>query len=179
MRQKQKKPSGALIVDDQFESFYRRNYPHMLLLAELLLKKNLPENTAREFAVDATQETFIVAWKKWKTVSTHPKPEAWLYEVLRYKVLQIVRDEWTWHKRTLQLSNTAESSAFTSADTFTLRTELQDMLTEEEYSLLVQLYLEGKTFDALSQELGMNRSALAMRVTRIKKRLRKKFFSDE
>ena len=73
-------------------------------------------------------------------------------------------------KRVLRCS---EYSVSQDAGNFHLRSELSDLLSEEEYLLLKGLYLEGYTYKELSRQLGVKQSALAMRVKRLKERLRK------
>lgn len=50
--------------------------------------------------------------------------------------------------------------------------ELQSCVREEEYRLLKRLYLDGSTYREISQETGLSQSAQAMRVSRIKQKVR-------
>lgn len=48
--------------------------------------------------------------------------------------------------------------------------EITSILTPEEYEILRKLYLEKYTYEELAREMGLKKSALAMRVKRSKER---------
>ena len=48
-------------------------------------------------------------------------------------------------------------------------------MDEEEYTILQKLYLGNYTYLELASELGVTKSALAMRVNRLKKRIQKQY----
>lgn len=52
-----------------------------------------------------------------------------------------------------------------------LRLELTGLISKEEHRLLSRLYVEGYTYEELAREMGLKKSALAMRVKRIKERI--------
>jgi DNA-binding MarR family transcriptional regulator len=59
-----------------------------------------------------------------------------------------------------------------------LKADMAGILTDEEYRLLSRLYLEGYTYIELCEELGLKKSALAMRIKRIKERFLKEYGAD-
>ncbi len=174
MQRKQKKEFDTDERKEKFEALFRNNYAQMLFLSELLFKKNgLSEAVAKERAQDALQEAMTIAWEKWQAVATHPNPEGWLYQTVRYRTLKIVSDEWTWRKRMVQLNVHQEENADAACVTFSLREKLTTLMAEEEFRLLYRLYVEGCTYQELSKGMGISKDALMMRVSRLKARLRK------
>lgn len=53
--------------------------------------------------------------------------------------------------------------------------EITSILTPEEYEILRKLYLEKYTYEELAREMGLKKSALAMRVKRSKERFVKQW----
>lgn len=174
MQTKQKEIFDTDEKTEKFDALFRNNYAQMLFLSELLFKKNgLSEAVAKERAQDALQEAMTIAWEKWQTVVTHPNPEGWLYQTVRNRTLKIVSDEWTWRKRMVQLNIYQEENADAASLSFSLREKITTLMTEEEFRLLYRLYVEGCTYQELSETMGVSKSALMMRVSRLKARLRK------
>lgn len=60
---------------EPFEAFYRREFRSVVGLAYVL-------SGSRSGAEDLAQEAFIAAHKKWDTVGTYDKPEAWVRRVV-------------------------------------------------------------------------------------------------
>ena len=174
MQTKQKEIFDTDEKTEKFDALFRNNYSQMLFLSELLFKKNgLSEAVAKERAQDALQEAMTIAWEKWQTVVTHANPEGWLYQTVRNRTLKIISDEWTWRKRMVQLNIYQEENADAASLSFSLREKLTTLMTEEEFRLLYRLYVEGCTYQELSETMGVSKSALMMRVSRLKARLRK------
>ena len=61
---------------------------------------------------------------------------------------------------------------------FLLKSELADLVPEEDYLLLKRLYLDGDTYQELCRELGLKKSALAMKIRRIKERFLKEYGAE-
>lgn len=176
MQTKQKEIFDTDEKTEKFDALFRNNYAKMLLLSELLLrKKGLSEAVAKERAQDALQEAMTIAWEKWQTVATHPNPEGWLYYTVRNRTLKLVSDEWAWRKRMVQLNIYQEENADAASLSFSLREELTALMTEEEFRLLYRLYVEGCSYQQLSESMGIPKTALMMRVSRLKAKVRKEF----
>lgn len=174
MQMKQKDIMKTDEKREKFDALFRSNYGQMLFLSELLFKKNgLSEPVAKERAQDALQEAMAIAWEKWETVATHPNPEGWLYQTVRYRTMKIISDEWTWRKRMVQLNIYQEANADAAAFSFSLCEQLTGRMTEEEFRLLYRLYVEGCTYQELSESMGVTKASLMMRVSRLKARLKK------
>ena len=82
----------------------------------------------------------------------------------------IVRTEWTLCRHFAQIP---EGIEIASSENVYFLTELQTLITEDEYLLLMRLYLGKNTYQDISQETGVSEAALAMRVRRIKLKLQK------
>ena len=122
-------------------------------------------------AEEAVQEAFALAWEKRGELLSNPSPAGWLFRATWFKAQELLRDEYIWVKRLLRLSQQQTDQG--QEDDFCLRLEMQSLLSEEEYTLLKKLYLDGYTYKELSREMGVGQSALAMRVKRLKARISK------
>lgn len=151
-----------------FEALYREHYAGLLRCAgTLLYRQGANYVSASGRAEEVVQETFAFAWERRQELMDSEDPKRWLYGVLGYKVKEFLRQDRLWSKRILQMSAVVERD---SQRDFVLRTEMSDLLTQEEYCLLKSIYLDRRGYQELTEELGIKKSALAMRVNRIKKR---------
>ena len=115
-----------------------------------------PGSSVHHLAEDAVQETFITAWEKCSDLLSSSSPKGWLYKTLKNIAKNIVRTEWTLCRHFAQIPEGIET-----------------LITEDEYLLLMRLYLGKNTYQDISQETGVSEAALAMRVRRIKLKLQK------
>lgn len=158
----------------QFEALYRAYYNDLYRYAVVLLRGyNVEGRFVSGKAEEVVQETFSIAWEKRSALFSSPAPVGWLYKALHYKVKENVREERKWTRRLLRLSDNADDP---NEGDFRLRAEMQSWIPREDYLILKQLYLDGKTFKELSAQMGIKTSTLAMRVKRMKARLCKQFF---
>lgn len=171
--------TGVILLNDkkrleaqkaQFEQLYREHCQSLLRMALSRMKNytSLELYTAGR-AEEAVQETFSIAWEKRDDFLASPAPLGWLIRALDFKIKELLRDEHTWRKRLLRFSEQATGHG--QEDDFQLRSEMLSVISEEEYALLKQLYLDGSTYKELSELLGIKQSTLAMRVKRIKERV--------
>lgn len=144
----------------------------------------------RELAQDLLQETFIVAWNKRELLLTHPNPAGFLFQTARLclkharqkqkkqqdRVLYLDREQLAqqkqeqhgndpWEELCLQQDAAIDESKWITA-------ALQQ-LSDEEYLLYRQHYLEKKTFVQLAQEHQQSAVCLRMRALRIRKKVQK------
>lgn len=153
-----------------FETVYRANYPSMLRYAQTLLRSlGSGQGTLDGRAEEAVQEMFLFAWEHRERLAASPSPTGWLYRVLGYKVRELLHEDRQWTKRLLRMSEIIENRP--GGASIQLRLELTGLISKEEHRLLSRLYVEGYTYEELAREMGLKKSALAMRVKRIKERI--------
>lgn len=153
------------------EKLFRQEYGNLLRYAGAVLRKHGSAYVSdSERAEDVVQEVFSIAWEKRRELMASPSPAGWLYKATVNKVREALRDDRAWVKR---LAAVVQEEA--PEDSLRgMPEEWEPYLSREEFQLLWRIYVEGRTYQELSQELGIKKSALGMRVRRIKERLRKK-----
>lgn len=155
-----------MISDEEFEQIYRENYDNFIRYATVIFKTHGSHYvSASGRSEEAVQEMFAFAWARRDKMADAPEPLRWLYGVLQNKVWELLREDRVWTKRMLQISEQYQTQG--SYD-FRLKIELEDMLDPKDYLLLKQLYLAGYTYTEVCTAMGLKKSALAMRVKRIK-----------
>lgn len=126
-------------------------------------------------AEDAFQATFLTLARKAKSICKRASLGSWLYKVA-YRVALQARE--TAASRAARESRVARATAVACADEPPdpdLRTALAEELAHlpEKYRAAVVLcYLQGKTHDEASRQLGCPKGTVAVRLMRAKERLR-------
>ena len=156
-----------------FEKFYLANYKALTLyILKLLNNSSHKYRSLSERASDIAQETFLTAWAKRRDWMPQPDPKRWLYATACNKVKETLRDENKWRKQLLAIS---KREPFSAERTFQLRMEMADILSPEEFKLLVWLYVEGYSYSEIAEKLNIKKSTLAMQVKRSKEKFQKSF----
>ena len=159
------------VSDDKFisELFFKER-SKLVRYAKIQLSRYGPETLDIDGRAEETvQELFFTVCEKIDEVKAAEHPEGWLYRALSYKVKEVLRDDHKWTQRLLLLPSQEEAIPFEGTD------ELSEFLPKEDYRLLRRVYIEGYTYDELCAELGISKSALGMRISRIKKTFRKNY----
>ena len=99
----------------------------------------------------------------------HPNPIAWLNIALKNVIKNMVRDDQKWAKCLLRVPAEQVQPA-PGADL-----ELEGIIPSEDMDILKRLYLYGETYEEICEDLGLKKSALAMRVKRSKELFRKNY----
>ena len=163
-------------METQFERLYKTEYQGLLRYAAVTLRNHGSHySSVSGRAEEAVQEMFAFAWENRERLFACESPAGWLYKSLYYKALESLDEDRTWTKRTMQMSERRDEGP---AGNFQLRAELADLIPGEDYLLLKHLYLDGYTYQELCKELGLKKSALAMKIRRIKERFLKKYGAD-
>ena len=102
------------------------------------------------------QELFAFAWEHQADLWSSASPTGWLYRVLRYKVLELLKEDRFWRKHLIRAAGEMPASP---EDDFQQRAEITSILTPEEYEILRKLYLEKYTYEELAREMGLKKSA--------------------
>lgn len=144
----------------------------------------------RELAQDLLQETFIVAWNKRELLLTHPNPAGFLFQTARLclkharqkqkkqqdRVLYLDREQLAQQKQEQHGNDPWEELCLqqdAAIDETKWITAALHQLSDEEYLLYRQHYLEKKTFVQLAQEHQQSAVCLRMRALRIRKKVQK------
>lgn len=126
------------------------------------------------FVEDIVQETFLEAYRKAEILMEHPNPLGWLYLTARNKMLSM---------------NSSEKSQYLFPDgdvvglergrmedrhygEVELEESIKATVSEKEYQMLRDYYLNGYNSNEVAEKYGMEGSNLRMRVSRLKKKLR-------
>lgn len=158
-------------ANEIFCDLYEREYERLLHCAKALLKSKgdrAPDNGGAEVAV---QEVFFLAWERRQEVLSRECPVGWLYSALHYKVLELLKDENDWQKRLLRYEQMYVPPVNPH---ISLKIELDGLVSEPEFDLLRQIYWAGYSYREVCENLNISKSALAAKVYRIKRNIRKK-----
>ena len=158
-------------IDNEFVSaLFFKEWNKLVRYAKIQLSRYGPSTLDAEGrAEEIVQELFCTVCDKTDDLKAMNHPEGWLYNALYFKVKEILREDRRWTQGLLLLPCEEEEVPFQGTD------ELADLISTEDYRLLRQIYLEGYTYKELCAELGVSKSALGMRINRIKKEFRKKY----
>ena len=152
--------------DEFISGLFDREYTNLVRLAQLIFEKRGgyvdPEGRAEEIV----QEAFFLACERRDELLANPEPKKWLISTVSYKALEALRDDRQWARNLLLLPTEEESTNPTEPDM------IAECIPREDYLLLRRLYVEGYTYRELCEELNISKSALAMRINRIKKACR-------
>ncbi len=150
--------------DDPIESLYRSEFAKLLSYAYRRLGKLEP-------AQDLVQDTFHEALQTKQTLRSHPNPQGWLMQTLKYKVLtyenQLSRNA------KLFVSDESLGELAAESDVTELMLMVEQTLTVQEYKLFQRLLLQGDSYLEVAQDLGITVWACRQRLCRVRKKLQK------
>ncbi|WP_149181833.1 sigma-70 family RNA polymerase sigma factor [Streptomyces sp. TRM49041] len=153
----QARTSGAVSTAEPFDSFFARSFPSMT--ARALLLCGHPQD-----AEDAVQEAYAAAFARWERLRHYDAPDAWVYRIVRQRLWAVARDRSRTRPAepdTLQphpsagVEQTVEARAVLTA---------LAKLPSRQRTVVVLNCLEGMTQEAIADELGLTRGAVASSV---------------
>ena len=117
--------------EPRFEALYRKLYPDLLRCAEIALRTGGSWYVSvAGRAEEVVQELFAFAWEHQADLWSSASPTGWLYRVLRYKVLELLKEDRFWRKHLIRAAGEMPASP---EDDFQQRAEITSILTPEEY----------------------------------------------
>lgn len=148
----------------EIDRLYLRMYPILFEYARSVLANDA-------LAQEAVQDTFVIACQKPEALCGSPNPEGWLVNTLKNVLSNTLRAQKT-AKRVL-LSHFAVNSGEISFQTDRVEVELlyEDIAELEEFKLLRELALEGRSYLEMAQTRGITVDACRKRMERARKTL--------
>ena len=150
----------------QIEMLYLQMFDGMMAYA----RSSLPE--------EAVQETFRIACQKAEALCNSPNPKGWLVKTLKFTIQNIKRSRESMRLLLAEyLAAQAQQAAF-SEDKIRLEVLYGNIADQEEFQLLKEMAVEGKSHLEMARIRGISISACKKRVQRAKKVLQRKLKLD-
>lgn len=156
---------------EKIESLYFEMFDKLMAYARCCL-----ENEA--LAEEAVQETFQIACQKPDSLCSSPNPQGWLVNTLRYTIRNI-QSRRASAKQILERYIISQNGELTCTnDRLSLELLYENVAELEEFKLIAEMALEGKSHAEMAAQRGITVSACKKRVQRAKETLQKKLKKD-
>lgn len=159
MNEEQRKQIGQL---------YLEMYPMLITYAQAALSQD-------SLAEEAVQETFRIACEKADVLLTSPNSRGWLVNTLKFSISNMRSKRRSAQRLMEEYQEVAQlhARAF-SEDIVPLEMLYEDLSHTEEFQLLTEYAIEGKSHKEMAESCGISVSACKKRVQRAKELFRKK-----
>lgn len=151
----------------QIESLYMEMFDKLMVYARAGL-----ENEA--LAEEAVQETFHIACQKPEKLCSSPNPQGWLVITLRNTIRNMKSSRATAVRIVEKYLLTQLKEVSFSEDRVQLNVLYKNVADTEEFKLLLEMAIEGKSHVEMAKSRGITVSACKKRVQRAKEKLQKK-----
>lgn len=159
-----------------FDRFYGEWFPKLCRYALSAVKNP-------HVAEEIVQDAFLVAMLKIDSLMEAEAPERWMKKTVKNKILHYFREQKRDRERLVSLEEerTVEPAApdlFAQVEELEAealektRRHIRTLLTAEELALIQKIALEGKSYQEVSEELGVSLWACQKRVQRIRKKIK-------
>lgn len=125
-------------------------------------------------AEEAVQDTFAIACQKPESLCISPNPEGWLVITLKNVISNTLRSQNVAKRILIDYIAANSSELTTSTDQVGLEILYDNIKDLEEFDLLKERVLEGKSYLQLANERGISVASCRKRMQRAKELLRKK-----
>ena len=152
---------------NRIEAFYKEMYDLLLIYA-----RNALENES--LAEEAIQETFRIACTKPEDFLSSPNPKGWILNTLKYTIQNMKRSRDKANVLLTQYLASHSNSVAFSEDRISLEVTYENVAQSEEFQLIREMAVEGKSHLEMAQSRGITIAACKKRVQRAKEFLRRK-----
>ena len=161
MNEEQRKQIGEL---------YLEMYAMLMAYAQAALAQD-------SLAEEAVQETFRIACEKVAVLLSSPNPRGWLVNTLKFSISNIKSKRRAAQRLMEEYQEAVQlhTRAFTE-DIVPVEMLYEDLSHTEEFQLLTELAIEGKSHKEMAESRGISVSTCKKRVQRAKEYLKKKLF---
>ena len=125
-------------------------------------------------AEEAVQETFRIACQKPEQLCESVNPRGWLMQTLKYTICNIQRNQATAKRLMEQYLVTQAKDFSVLEDKMDLNALYDDIADTEEFKLLAEMAIEGRSHLEMANSRGISVNACKKRVQRAKEILRRK-----
>ena len=151
----------------RIEDFYLEMYDLLFLYA-----RNALDNES--LAEEAIQETFRIVCTKPEDLLSSPNPKGWIINTLKYTIQNIRRNRDRANILLTQYLAAHSNSVAFSEDRISLEVAYENVAHSEEFKLIKEMAVEGKSHLEMAQSRGISVDACKKRVQRAKEFLRRK-----
>ena len=153
----------------RIEAFYLDMYDLLLIYA-----RNSLDNES--LAEEAIQETFRIVCTKPEDLLSSPNPKGWIVNALKYTIQNMKRSRDKANALLTQYLASNSGGGGVSEDRISLEVTYENVAHSEEFQLIKEMAVEGKSHLEMAQSRGISVAACKKRVQRAKEYLRKKLF---
>lgn len=150
------------------ESLYLEMYDKLIIYANCAF----PEEGLAE---EAVQETFRIACQKPDQICGSENPRGWLVNTLKYTIRNMRRSRASSQQLLSRYLALQTESITYSVDSVSLEVLYEDMAYSEEFKLVKEMAVDGKSHLQMAEARGITVAACKKRMERAKKLLQKKF----
>lgn len=151
----------------KIEELYLEMFDKMMVYARCSLDNE-------SLAEEAVQETFRIACQKPEQLCESDNPQGWLVQTLKYTILNIKSSCAAARKILEGYAIYQNESLAVSEDRLQLHFLYEDVADTEEFALLTEMAIEGRSHLEMAKRRGISVSACKKRVQRAKETLRRK-----
>ena len=151
----------------RIEAFYLEMYELLFIYARNTLGND-------SLAEEAIQETFRIVCQKPEDLLSSPNPKGWIINTLKFTIQNIKRSRDRANILLTQYIAAHSSSVAFSEDRISLEVTYENVAHSEEFQLIKEIAVEGKSHLEIAQTRGITVAACKKRVQRAKEFLRRK-----
>ena len=151
----------------EIDRLYLQMYPMLFEYARSSLANDA-------LAEEAVQDAFIIACQKPEDLCNSPNPEGWLVKTLKNVISNTIRSQNIARRILLDYFATNAKDISISDDRVGLDILYDDVADSEEFKLLKEMALDGKSYLEMAQARGISVVTCRKRMQRAKEVLRKK-----
>ena len=149
------------------ERLYLQLYDRMFIYARCTLKNDV-------LAEEAVQETFRIACQKPEELLNSQRPEGWLINTLKNVMANMIRNRAVANRIFSEYVAAQAQDYAVSEDRMSFEILYENITDMEEFQLLKEMVIEGKSHLEMAQKRGISVPAIKKRIQRAKEVLRKK-----
>ena len=152
---------------EKIEAFYLQMYELLFIYAQNALD-------SQSLAEEAIQETFRIVCTKPEALLSSPNPKGWIINTLKNTIQNMKHRRDRANRFLMQYIAVHGSSVAFSEDRISLEVSYENVAHSEEFRLIKELAVDGKSHLEMAQSRGITVAACKKRVQRAKEFLQRK-----